>query len=263
MCPPTQPGGDEWVQLSDRAASQWYSVFHFLGTTVDASFLEDWQGGLARWLSLWWAQGSFNGQTLGLLAPSGVGTGVSIAQPGSYESAQLWMASGYDFEQLSRWSIANGDMPLGNPELTPSDVMIAWARTLSHAAQHAPGDGSAAGVWPNSLDFTWSGQRIGGVLGDVRPFWLPDAQPMPCWDACLYATGKAFLSAALVRGAQLSADPALLVLADDVVRYAIQTAIDADLPLGKESGEYLIRLGAAVARLSATTAEPLFADGFE
>lgn len=263
MCPPTQPGGDEWVQLSDRAASQWYSVFHFLGTTVDASFLEDWQGGLARWLSLWWAQGSFNGQTLGLLAPSGVGTGVSIAQPGSYESAQLWMASGYDFEQLSRWSIANGDMPLGHPELTPSDVMIAWARTLSHAAQHAPGDGSAAGVWPNSLDFTWSGQRIGGVLGDVRPFWLPDAQPMPCWDACLYATGKAFLSAALVRGAQLSADPALLVLADDVVRYAIQTAIDADLPLGKESGEYLIRLGAAVARLSATTAEPLFADGFE
>lgn len=263
MCDPTEAGGDAWLQVSDRAASQWYSVFHFLGETVDASFLDDWQGGLARWLSLWWAQGNLDGQSLGLLAPSGVGAGVSITQPGSYESAQLWMASGYDFEQLSRWSIASADTPLGQPALEPSSVMIAWARTLSHAAHQAPGDGSAAGTWPNSLDFTWSGQRVGGVLSDVRPFWLPDAQPSPCWDACLYAPGKAFLSAALARGAQLSADPTLLMLADDVVRFAIQSAIDADLPLGKESGEYLVRLGAAVARLSATSAEPLFSDGFE
>ena len=263
MCSPTEAGGDPWLQVSDRAASQWYSVFHFLGETLDASYLEDWRGGLARWLSLWWAQGSFDGQTLGLLAPSGVGTGVSIALPGSYDSAQLWMASGYDFEQLARWSIAAPGQALGEPALLPESVMSAWARTLAHAANHPPGDGSAAGVWPNSLDFTWSVQRIGGVLSDVRPFWLPDPQPSPCVDACLYAPGKAFLSAALVRGAEFSGDPMLIALADDVVRFSIQAAINADLPLGKESGEYLVRLGAAVARLSAMTDERLFDDGFE
>lgn len=265
MCAPTEPGGDDFLQLNDRAASQWYEVFRALGQSVDGSYLEDWRGNIARWMSLFWAQGSdAQGRRLGFMVQSGVGNGLSILAPGAYTTSQLWMTSGYDFEQLARLSQATLDAPLGSPALAPSTVIADWGRTLAHTASLPPGNGSAAGIWPNALDFVWSGSRIGGQISGVAPFWLPAPMPQPCFDACLYDTGKAFMSATLARAAALSADPAVRLLAEDLTRHAIGRALQADVPLGKPGGLYLVRLSSAVARLQAMSVpDALFAGGFE
>lgn len=266
MCAPTAPGINDFVQINDRAASQWYEVFRALGQGVDASYLDDWRGNIARWLSLHWAQGTdAQGERLGFIVPSGVGNGLSILAPGSYTTSQLWMASGYDFEQLARLRVATGDAVLGSPALAPSTVIADWGRTLRRATVQAPGDGTAAGVVPNALDFTWSGTRIGGVISGFGPFWLPNPMPNPCVDACLYDTGKGFMTATLARAADFGGDVALRALADDYVRHTLARATAADLPLGKESAEYLVRLPSALARLAtvAVGEPPLFADGFE
>jgi hypothetical protein len=266
MCAPAEPGTDPWVQLSDRAASQWYDVFRALGQSVDSSFLEDWRGGLARWLSLHYAQGvDARGQTLGVLAPSGVGAGLSILAPGRYGSAQLWMASGYDFEQLARFSAAAPGLGLGQPVLMPEQVIEAWGRTLALASRLAPGgDGSASGVWPNALAFEWSGARIGGQLRGLEPDWHPASIPQPCLDACLYVTGKSFLSAAVARAARLSGDPALLALAQSLIVQSLDALAARPQVLGKETGLLLTRLPAAIAALQPPLdAQALFGSGFE
>lgn len=265
MCGPTTPGADDFVQLNDRAASQWYEVFRVLGQTVDASYLDDWRGNIARWLSLHWAQGTdAQGRRLGFIVQSGVGNGLSIVAPGAYTTSQLWMASAYDVEQLARLRVATQDAALGAPALAPSIVVADWGRTLARTASLPPGDGTAAGTWPNTLDFTWSGARLGGSISGVAPGWSPGAMPMPCFDDCLYDTGKAFMAAALARAADFSGDPALRAAADDLVRHALARAAAADLPLGKQGGEFLVRLPSAIARLSLQAPPPvLFADGFE
>lgn len=265
MCAPTTPGADDFVQLNDRAASQWYEVFRVLGQTVDASYLDDWRGNIARWLSLHWAQGTdAQGRRLGFIVQSGVGNGLSILAPGAYTTSQLWMASAYDFEQLARLRVVTQDAPLGVPALSPSTVVADWGRTLSRTASLPPGNGTAAGTWPNTLDFAWSGARLGGSISGVAPGWSPGAMPIPCFDDCLYDTGKAFMTAALARAADFSAEPALRAVADDFVRHALARAASADLPLGKQGGEFMVRLPSAIARLSQQAAPPvLFADGFE
>jgi hypothetical protein len=174
------------------------------------------------------------------------------------------MASGYDFEQLARLRVVTGDAALGSPALAPSGVIADWGRALRVVGSTAPGDGTAAGVWPNAVDFSWSGSRIGGTILGIAPFWSPGSIPVPCLDACLYDTGKGFMTATLARAADFSGDAALRTLADDFVRHTIQRATAANLPLGKESGEMLVRLPSAIARLAAPVGEqPLFADGFE
>jgi hypothetical protein len=265
MCAPTTPGDNDYVQFNDRAASQWFEVFRFLGQTVDGSYLDDWRGNIARWLSLFWAQGTdAQGRRLGFIVQSGVGNGLSILAPGGYTTSQLWMASAYDFEQLARLRVATQDSPIGSPALAPSTVIGDWGRTILRTASLGPGNGTAAGIWPNTLDFAWSGARIGGTISAVAPGWSPGPMPSPCFDDCLYDTGKAFMTAAIARAADFSADPALRALADDFVRHAIARATAADVSLGKEGGEYLVRLPSAVARLATVNVGPaLFANGFE
>jgi hypothetical protein len=265
MCSPTTPGSDDFVQINDRSANQWYEVFRFLGQTVDASYLDDWRGNIARWLSLHWAQGTDSeGRRLGFIVQSGVGNGLSILAPGAYTTSQVWMASGYDFEQLARLRVATADAPLGVPAIAPSTVMADWGRTLARAATIAPGNGSAAGIWPNTLAFAWSGARIGGLISGLAPGWSPGPMPSPCFDACLYDTGKSFTAAALARAADLTGDPALRSLADDFVRHGLARVAVADPPLGKQGGLFMARLPSAVARLSQSALPPaLFANGFE
>ncbi|MFN9738430.1 MAG: hypothetical protein ACK59R_07735 [Pseudomonadota bacterium] len=265
MCAPTAPGADDYVQINDRSASQWYEVFRLLGQTVDASYLDDWRGNIARWLSLHWAQGTdAQGRRLGFIVQSGVGNGLSILAPGAYTTSQVWMASGYDFEQLARLRVATQDAPLGVPALAPSMVMADWGRTLARTATMAPGNGSAAGIWPNTLDFAWSGARIGGAISGLAPGWSPGPMPSPCFDACLYDTGKSFTAAALARASDLADEPTLRALADDFARHAISRVAAADPPLGKQGGLFMARLPSAVARLAHAAAPPaLFADGFE
>jgi hypothetical protein len=88
--------------------------------------------------------------------------------------------------------------------------------------------------------------------------------PQPCFDACLYDTGKAFMTATIARAADATGDAALRALADDYVRHALARAAAADVPLGKQGGEYLVRLPSAIARLvAAASPAVLYADGFE
>ena len=165
-------------------------MFRFLGQTVDPSYLDDWRGNIARWLSLFWAQGTdAQGRRLGVIVQSGVGNGLSILAPGAYTSSQLWMASGYDFEQLARLRVATADAPLGSPPLAPSTVIADWGRSMLRTASLAPGNGTAAGVWPNTLDFSWSGARLGGQIAGFAPGWSPGS--MPCRASTIACTTPA------------------------------------------------------------------------
>jgi hypothetical protein len=126
-------------------------------------------------------------------------------------------------------------------------VLAAWARTLTHFGATTAGDGTAAGDWPNALNFTWSGDRIGGALIDVTANTEGD-------DPYLYNAGKATLTAALVRAADQTGDPALRRMGADLTVFALAAAQDDLSPLGKIQGEYLARLPAAIARLSSSNA---------
>ena len=130
----------------------------------DASFLEDWRSNTARFMTQNFALLQSDGQELGYTEGSGGGTLDYITGPGSYDTTQLWMASLYDFNLLYRWEIDRADAALGVPAIAPSRARRAWARALLDAPLIPPGDGTAAGVWPNSVRFSFSGARVGGTL---------------------------------------------------------------------------------------------------
>ena len=155
------------------------------------------------------------------------------------------MASLYDMNNLYRLQRDTGDAPIGNPAIPPSRVLAAWARTLARFGSTAApgGDGTAFGVWPNQLVFTWSGERIGGTLGAVSA--APGGG-----DPLLYDTGKATLPAGLLRAAGETGDPALAEMGAGLTRLALDAALADDSPLGKVQGLYLARLPAAVALLA-------------
>jgi hypothetical protein len=127
------------------------------------------------------------------------------------------------------------------------------------------GDGSAAGVWPNGLRYTFSGNRIGGMLSAVEPGWAPAPMPQPCFDDCLYDPGKSALTATLARSADATGDAGLRALALDLTTYSLQRIAAEPLPMGKIPGENFGRLTSAVARLAHGVEPPgrIFADGFE
>jgi hypothetical protein len=69
----------------------------------------------------------------------------------------------------------------------------------------------------------------------------------------LYDTNKATLTAALARAAVQSGDPQLRAMAADLTARGIAASLVTGAPLGKEEGELLTRLHAAVANLSPAT----------
>lgn len=72
MCGPNTPIVDPWAGLNGRTASQWYRVFRFLGlASGDATYLEDFQGNVGRWLTRSWAQPGNGLATRGFTVPSG------------------------------------------------------------------------------------------------------------------------------------------------------------------------------------------------
>jgi hypothetical protein len=262
VCSPTTPISDEFAGVNDRVASQYYQIFRFLGlASDDASFLDDWRSNTARFLTQNFALVQQGGQLLGFTEPSGGGTTTIVGVPGSYYSTQLWMASIYDFNLLHRLQVDSQDAPLGQPAIAPGAAQLGFARALRAIGQTLPGNGSAAGIWPNTVRFTFSGARIGGTLTALEPGWVPNPMPQPCFDDCLYDTGKAPLSAVFARAADDSGDPQLRAAAVDFTSYALQSIAATPQPMGKASGELFGRLTSAVARLAQD--EPLFRDGFE
>ena len=264
MCAATTPIADPWAGLNDRVAVQAYQMFRLVGLTADVSFLSDWSGNTARALTQNFALLQSGGQTLGFTEPSGSGDFSVIGGAGSYYTTQLWMASVYDFNQLQRLRIDSNDAPLGQPAISPSIALDAWARTLLAAASVAPGgNGSATGVWPNELRFTFSGDRVGGTLTQLQPGWAPDPPPQVCQDRCLYDSGKASLGAALARSADALGDSAMRQMALDLSALTLQVVGQLPQPMNKATGLYFGRLHAAVARLSQGSADEVFANDFE
>lgn len=264
MCSATTPIADPWAGLNDRVAVQAYQMFRLVGLTADASFLTDWSGNTARALTQNFALLQSGGQTLGFTEPSGSGDFSIIAGPGSYYTTQLWMASVYDFNQLYRLQVDSANAALGAPAIAPTAALDAWARTLMAAASVAPGgDGSAFGVWPNELRFTFSGARVGGDLTLLQPGWAPDPPPQACQDRCLYDSGKASIAAALARSADALGNAAMRQMALDLSTLTLQVVGQLPQPMNKATGLYFGRLHAAVARLSQGSADPLFGNGFE
>ncbi|MBV6412973.1 MAG: hypothetical protein OMOMHJEC_00763 [Xanthomonadales bacterium] len=265
VCTPTTPITDDFAGVNDRVANQFYQIFRFVGlASDDASYLDDWRSNEARFLTQNFALVQQGGVALGFTEPSGGGSTTIITGPGSYYTTQLWMASIYDFNLLHRLQVDTLDAPLGVPAITPSAAQVGWARTLRATALVPPANGSAAGTWPNTLRFTFSGNRIGGNLTALEPGWAPGPMPQPCFDDCLYDAGKSTLSAPLARAADETGDPALRALALDFATNALQGIAATPQPMGKASGELFGRLTSAVARLGAPEAGPVvFADGFE
>lgn len=245
-CLPTDPPTDEWAGLTGRVASQWVAVFRFVGlASEDPSYLEDWRSGLARALTQFYVEPTAGGTAYGFWLWSGP----PVSGPGSHGSEQLWMASLYDMNVLYRYQIESGDTPLGEPPLAPSRVQAAWARTLHRYGAQLVGDGTAGGQWPNSMTVTWSGPRIGGTLESVQA-------DLGGSDPYLYNTGKATLSAVLLRAGQQTGESALLTMGEAMTQLSLDAAQQELSPLGKLQGEYLSRLHAAVARLALPSTPP-------
>lgn len=281
MCAPAETITDSWVSLNGRLASQWYRVFRFLGlASGDATYLDDWQGNMGRWLTQYWAQPGAGAAARGFTVPSGGGSFDYIDGPGTYWTDQLWMASLYDFDVLERLAVDSQDAPIGNPPLAPSAAEIAWARSLARVATLTPwSTGNPAGPWPNVVSFTFSGNRVGGTLtalganhidsdGDGTPCELcqddGDADPTTCADVCLYDEGKAPLGAVLLRAGDRAGDGALGGLGHLFAVQGLEVLGSDPQPLNKKIGIGLSRLHAAVARANQGVPQsPLFADGFE
>jgi hypothetical protein len=243
-CLPTDPPTDEWAGLSGRVASQWLAAFRFVGlASDDPSYLEDYRSGLARAVTWHYVEGNSYGFWL-----DGVVTG-----PGAYSTGQLWMASLYDMNNLFRLQRDAGDAAIGEPAIPPSQAIAAWARTLIAFGATTAGDGTAAGLWPNALNFTWEGARIGGTLITVTA-------NTSYGDPYLWDTGKATLPATLLRAGDATGDSALVQMAADLTQLALAAALRDGSPLGKVQGLYLERLGPAVARLAARASAACRAD---
>jgi hypothetical protein len=243
VCQPEDPPVDEFAGLTGRVASQWLSVFRVVGLAGDdPSYLGDWRSGMARAVTQWYVEAEQAGTRYGFWTG-----GLPLRGPGTYSTDQLWMACLYDMNNLYRLQQETEDAPFGNPAVRPSQVMAAWARTLARFGSRVSGDGTAAGAWPNALFFTWTGPRIGGTLISVSANTAGG-------DPFLYETGKACITAAIVRAGIQSADAQLLALGADLTKFALNAASSDFSPLGKLMGEYLSRTHSAVARLAAAAA---------
>jgi hypothetical protein len=237
-CLPTDPPTDEWAAPVGRVASQWAAVFRFVGLAGDdPGFLEDWASMLARAVTQFYAEPVSGGTSYGFWSDLAVA-------PGTNTTGSLWMVSLYDMNNLYRLLRDTADAPLGEPALPPSRILLAWARTLVDYGATVSGDGTAAGTWPNQLDWTWSGDRIGGALEAVVPNTGGS-------DPQLWPTGKANLTALLVRAGLEAGDAELLDMGRALTALSIAAALADGGPLGKIQGLFLARLHAAVARLTA------------
>lgn len=243
-CLATDAPTDDFSNVTGRVFVQWHSVFRFVGLAgTDASYLEDYAANIARQYTLNYADVLQDGVRYGFLMDGTLRQ--TITGPGTYSTDQLWMASLYDQNLLHRLQVDTNDAPIGIPALVPSEIIVSWARTLDRFGSMvaAGGNGTAAGTWPNALFFTFTGNRIGGTLTNVTA-------NQGGGDPNLYETGKAALAATVARAADSSGEASLNELALDVARFAWNAALTDQTPLGKQEGEYLIRLPSAIARLS-------------
>ncbi len=229
-CNANDPPIDEYANLTGRVASQWNATFRFVGlASDDPSFLDDYRNNLGRAVTQQYLSHGAYGFLLGGWVP--------VTAPGRHTTDQLWMTGLYDAKILEQLQRDTNDAPIGSPAVRPSEILLSLARTIERYGQDE---------WPNSLDVTWTGPRIGGTIVSVTA--TPGGS-----DPFLYDTGRAALSGLVARAAARSGDPLLAGLARDLTRLAIGASLAESSPLGKTQGEYFARLHSAVANLSPPT----------
>ena len=240
-CTVDDPPTDDYANLTGRVASQWNSVYRFVGLAGDdASYLDDYRMNLARAVTQQYVavdrDGSRYGFILGGVAP--------VTAAGSNTTDQVWLTALYDMKMLERLRRDTNDAPIGNPPVRPSEVITAFARTLARygPTTAAGATGSLSGPWPNQIDFTWSGSRIGGTLTSVRAN-AGGSDPL------LYDSNKAPLAGPIAAAAAFTSDPALRALAENLIHLAIDGSVSERAPLGKVEAEFTVRLHSALGKL--------------
>ncbi|HEX2642940.1 MAG TPA: fibronectin type III domain-containing protein, partial [Thermoanaerobaculia bacterium] len=227
--------------MAGRVASQWISVFRFLGlASDDASFLEDFRSSLGRAYTLQYAELVRNGVRYGFLNDHAVlPTGINTARP-------VLQMNLYDATNLARFLRDTDDQAIGIPALKPSQLLTSLARTMKDLEPTVMGDGTIQGRWPHGIFYTYTGGRIGGTLLTTTPE-----------DRELYGPEKTTSVALLVRAGQMGGDASLIDRGREMTLFTLKAAIGEDAPLGKLNGQYLQRLHSAVARLAGIPAAPL------
>lgn len=222
------------ASFTGRVAGQWLAAFRFLGlASEDASFLEDWRSGHARAVTHQYVELERDGRRYGFFGKE------RVRDAGGYTTEQAWLTGFYDAEGLYRLMRDTGDAPLGEPAVRPSRVLAALARGMVAVEARAKGRGSPKGDWPQRLDLTFRGGRLGGRMEEAAPKGRN-----------LFGPEKAALVALLVRAGQQTGDRELLDAGEEMVAFTLAESLQDGAPLGKLQGQYLTRLHAAVARLA-------------
>lgn len=220
------------ASFTGRVGGQWLAAFRFLGlASEDASFLEDWRSGYARAVTHQYVELEKDGRRYGFF-------GKATVAGGGYTTAPVWLTGFYDAEGLYRLMRDTGDAPIGDPPVRPSRVLAAIARGMTVVEARAKGGGSPRGDWPQQLDLTFRGSRLGGQMDKTAPKGRN-----------LFGPEKAAMVALLVRAGQQTGDKELLEAGEEMVAFTLAESMEGGAPLGKLQGQYLTRLHAAVARL--------------
>jgi hypothetical protein len=232
-CPADYPVKIE-AAMTGRVAQQWQAAFRFLGlASDDASFLDDVRSGFARAVTQQYADVMRNGVYYGFW-----GGPALVTTAGTYQTDSQWTIGMYDMHYLYRFLRDTGDEAIGIPAMKPSQVISSIAHTFKDIEPVTIGDGSVSGLWSRILEYTWSGSRMGGALGNVVGA-----------DRELYDPEKTGAAAVLIRAGQWEGNAALVDYGKQLTQFMIGSATRENVPLGKLMGQDLTRLHTAVGLL--------------
>jgi hypothetical protein len=239
-CSPDYPvSADNGV--TGREPQQWLAAFRFLGhASDDASFLDDFSSHLARGVTQLYADVVRNGIHYGFW-----GGPDPLLTPGTYTTDSQWTVGMYDMHYLNRLQLETGDAPLGIPAVRPSQVIANVAHTFKDIEPAVIGDGTVSGLWARLLQYTWTGDRVGGTLTSVVGA-----------DRELYNPEKVGASELMVRAGQAEGDAALVDFGRQLTVFTISSAQGEQAPLGKLEGQDMTRLHTAVALLTQDGSTP-------
>ena len=239
---PELPNPSPWVYPEGRVSSQHSGIFWFLGhATSDNSFLDDYRNQMERLASLCMVLVKKESIEYAFINQNPIS-----ATQDSMVTEQNWMLGLFAMNDFWKLYSEYGDLELGKDRIKISRIFAGVERSTWEftAKVHAGGDGTANGLWANSLIVHWNGSKIGGNLKQVAF--------QPAAESHLFATGKALLTTLSFRAGVLNPNvPAFnqhgLDLYNNVFEfYKTQQTTCWD----KEQGEYFSRIHPALKYIS-------------
>ena len=242
LIPPELPNAAPWIVAEGRISSQQIGIFWFLGhATSDYSFIADYRNQCERLVS----------RCMALLKKDTVEYGF-ISQneiPDSADSTlgeQNWMLGMYPMNDFWKLYMEYGDLPLGKNAVKISRIFKDIERTQWEytAKVFEGGDGTANGLWANSLMPKWIGSKMGGTIKTVT--YVPAQEPH------LWQTGKALLSSLSFRtGALNPGNPVYGQHGLDLYNNVFDNLkMEPTTAWDKEQGEYFTRIHPALKYIS-------------